>query len=194
MRKQILSEKLVDPIARGGIVARVASEGFVTLVEQQREVAVATIDAAAFVKDAKIDDATVKAFYEANQAAFRTPEEAKFEYVVLTPDALLSQVTVTPEEVKAQYANNVKQYTKDEQRDAAHILIAVKPAAKEADKAAAKKKAEDIYAQAKANPVEIRRPRAGSIRRTRARPRRAAISAATRAARWSRRSRTPSSR
>jgi len=155
IRKQMLSEKLVDPIARGGIVARAASEGFVTLVEQQREVAVATIDAAAFVKDAKIDDAAVKAFYEANQAAFRTPEEVKFEYVVLTPDALLPQVTVTPEEVKAQYASNMKQYTKDEQRDAAHILIAVKPDATEAARDAAKKKAEDVYAQAKANPAKF---------------------------------------
>lgn len=155
MRKQILSEKMVDPIARGGIVARAESEGFLTLVEQQREVAVATIDGVAFVKDAKIDDAAVKAFYEANQAAFRTPEEVKFEYLVLTPDALLPQVSVTPEEVKAQYANNAKQYTKEEQRQAAHILIAVKPDAKEEDKAAAKKKADDIYAQAKADPAKF---------------------------------------
>jgi len=155
MRKQILSEKMVDPIARGGIVARAESEGFLTLVEQQREVAVATIDGAAFVKDAKIDDAAVKAFYETNQAAFRTPEEVKFEYLVLTPDALLPQVNVTPEEVKAQYANNAKQYTKEEQRQAAHILIAVKPDAKEDDKAAAKKKADDIYAQAKADPAKF---------------------------------------
>ncbi len=152
IRKQILSEKMVDPIARGSIVARAESEAFLTLVEQQREVAVATIDAGAFVNDVKIDDAEVKAFYEANQAAFRTPEEVNFEYLVLTPDALLPQVTVTPEEVKAQYASNMKQYTKEEQRQAAHILIAVKPDAKEAEKAAAKKKAEEIYAQAKANP------------------------------------------
>ena len=126
-----------------------------TLLEQQRDVAVATIEAASFAKDVKIDDAAVKAFYDANQAAFRTPEEVKFEYLVLTPDALLPQVTVTPEEVKAQYANNVKQYTKEEQRQAAHILIAVKPDASEEEKAAAKKKAEDIYAQAKANPAKF---------------------------------------
>ncbi len=155
IRKQVLSEAMIDPIARGGIVARTESEGFLTLLEQQRDVAVATIEAASFAKDVKIDDAAVKAFYDANQAAFRTPEEVKFEYLVLTPDALLPQVTVTPEEVKAQYANNVKQYTKEEERQAAHILIAVKPDASEEEKAAAKKKAEDIYAQAKANPAKF---------------------------------------
>jgi peptidyl-prolyl cis-trans isomerase D len=155
IRKQLLAEKLVDPIARGAIVARASGEGFVTLLEQQREVAVATIDAAPFVKDVKIDDAAVKAFYDANQAAFRSPEEVKFEYLVLTPDALASQLPVTPEEVRAHYEHNLKQYTKDEQRQASHILIAVKPDAADAEKAAAKKKADDLYAQAKANPAKF---------------------------------------
>lgn len=155
IRKQLLAEKLVDPIARGAIVARASGEGFVTVLEQQREVAVANIDAAPFVKDVKIDDAAAKAFYDANQGAFRTPEEVKFEYLVLTPDALASQLTVTPEEVRTHYEQNLKQYTRDEQRQASHILIAVKPDAADAEKAAAKKKAEDLYAQAKSNPAKF---------------------------------------
>ena len=155
MRRQMLAEKLVEPISTGGIVAKASAEGFVTLLEQQREVAVANVDAEPFVKDVKIDDAAVKAFYDANTAAFRTPEEMKFEYLVLTPDAMAAQATVTRDEVKKKYDDNVKQYTQDEQRQAAHILIAVKPDASDADKAAAKKKAEDIAAQAKANPAKF---------------------------------------
>ena len=155
IRQQMLQEKLVDPIAAGSIVAKAAAEGFVTLLEQQREVAVANIDAEPFVKDVKIDEAMVKAFYEANTGAFRTPEEVKFEYVMLTPDALATQTAVTPDEVKAQYAANIKRYTQDEQRQAAHILIAVKPDAADADKAVAKKKAEDLAAQAKASPAKF---------------------------------------
>jgi peptidyl-prolyl cis-trans isomerase D len=155
VRQQLLSEKLVEPISTGGIVAKAAGEGFVTLLEQQREVAVATIDAAPFAKDVKIDDAALKAFYDANQVAFRTPEEAKFEYVVLTPDALAAEATVTPDEVKAQYNAQIKQYTREEERQASHILVAVKPDASDADKAAAKKKAEDLAARAKANPAKF---------------------------------------
>jgi peptidyl-prolyl cis-trans isomerase D len=155
VRKQLLAEKLVDPIARGNIVAKASGESFVTLLEQQREVSIARIDAEASVKDVKIDDAAVKAFYEANQDAFRTPEEMKFEYLVLTPEALLSQASVTPEEVKAQYASNLKQYAQEEQRQAAHILISVKPEANDADKAAARKKADDLYTKAKANPAKF---------------------------------------
>jgi len=155
IRQQLLSEKMIEPISTGGIVAKAAGEGFVTLLEQQREVAVAAIDAAPFVKDVKIDDAALKAYYDANTVAFRTPEEAKFEYVVLTPDALAADATVAPDEVKAQYNAQIKQYTREEERQASHILVAVKPDASDADKAAAKKKAEDLAARAKANPAKF---------------------------------------
>ena len=155
IRHQILAERIVDPIARGGVVPKVSAVEFVNLVEQQREVEYANIDVEAFVKDVKIDAAQEKAFYDANAAAFKTPEEAKFEYVVLTQDAVLAQVSVTPEEVKAQYDSAAKTYRQEEQRQAAHILIAVKPDASEAERAAAKKAAEEIAAQAKANPAKF---------------------------------------
>jgi peptidyl-prolyl cis-trans isomerase D len=155
VRRQILAERFVDPIAGGSIVARPTREAFVTLLEQAREVAVATIDSEPLARDVKVDAAAVKAFYDANAALFKTPEEVSFEYLILTPDALAAEVTVTPDEVKAQYAATAKQYTQDEQRQAAHVLIAVKPDASASDKAAAKKKAEDVLAQAKANPAKF---------------------------------------
>ncbi len=155
IRRQILAERIVDPIARGGVVPRASAVAFVSLVEQQREVEYAHIEVEAFVKDVKVDAAQDKAFYDANAAAFKTPEEVKFEYVVLTQDALLAQVAVTPEEVKAQYESAAKTYRQEEQRQAAHILVAVKPDASEADRAAAKKTAEELAAQAKANPAKF---------------------------------------
>ena len=155
IRRQLLAEKIVDPISRGGIVARVSGEAFVSLVEQQREVEVATIDAEPFAREVSVDAAQVKAYYDANAAAFKTPEEAKFEYVMLTQAALLAQVAVAPEEIKAQYASAEKTYRQEEQRQAAHILIALKPDAGDAERAAAKKRAEEIAAQAKADPAKF---------------------------------------
>ena len=155
IRRQILAERIVDPISRGGVVPRASGAAFVNLVEQQREVEVANIDVEPFVKEVTVDNAQERAFYDANAAAFKTPEEAKFEYVVLTQDVLLAQIAVTPEEVKAQYESSAKTYRQEEQRQAAHILIAVKPDAGEAERAAAKKTAEDLAAQAKANPAKF---------------------------------------
>jgi len=155
VRGELILQPLQEPVVNGNIVARASTERYVSLLEQQREVAVATIDPETFAKSVKVDDAQIKAYYEQNPKAFETPEQAKVEYVLLTPDALAPRIKVDPAEVKAAYEANARQYGTPEERQASHILIAVKPDAKDEEKAAAKKKAEALLAQAKANPAKF---------------------------------------
>jgi peptidyl-prolyl cis-trans isomerase D len=155
VRQELTVAPLQEPIANGNITATSNIERYLALLDQQRQVAVATVSADAYLKDVKIDDAAVKAFYDANQGVFQVPDEVKIEYLVLTPDSLMGQITVGPAEVKKQYDDNVKQYTKVEERQASHILVAVKPDATEADKAAAKQKAEALAASARKTPAKF---------------------------------------
>jgi peptidyl-prolyl cis-trans isomerase D len=155
VRGELTLAPLQEPVVNGNIVARASTERYLALLEQQREVAIATIDTEPYMKSVKVDDAQVKAYYEQNPTAFQTPEQAKIEYVMLTLDALAPRVKVDPAEVKAAYDANARQYASSEERQAAHILIAVKPDAKEDEKAAAKKKADALLAQAKANPAKF---------------------------------------
>jgi peptidyl-prolyl cis-trans isomerase D len=155
IRRELTMAPLQEPLAQGNIVAKTSGERYLGLLEQKREVAVASIDAEPFVKDVRIDDAQVKSFYDGNQDAFKTPEQAKFEYVLLTLDAIAGQSTIDAADVRKQYDDNAKTYTQAEERSASHILIAVKPDASDADKAAAKKKAEELAAQARANPAKF---------------------------------------
>ena len=155
VRRDLILNPLQEPITLGNIVATSSGERYIGLVEQQREVAAAAVDLDPFMKDVKIDDAAVKAFYDANAKTLQTPELAKFEYVLLSQDALMAQVSVDTADVKAQYDKNQHLYGQAEERDASHILIAAKPDANESDKAAAKKKAEELAAQVKANPAKF---------------------------------------
>jgi peptidyl-prolyl cis-trans isomerase D len=155
VRQALTLAPLQEPITAGNIVARSNVERYLSLLDQQREVAAATISPSAYEKDVKVDDAAVSAYYEANKAAFQVPEQAKIEYVVLTPEALTAQVSVDAAEIKKQYDDNVKQYVRGEQRQASHILIAVKPDASDADKAAAKAKADALAAQARKTPAQF---------------------------------------
>ena len=152
LRQDLQLAPLQEPITTGNIIARSAGERFIGLVEQQREVTTANVDAEPFAKSVKIDDAAVKNFYDQNQAAFNTPEQARIEYVLLTMPALAAQVTVGADELRAQYQANLANYSKAEERSASHILVALKPGANDADKAAAKKKAESLAQQVRANP------------------------------------------
>ncbi len=155
VRQELTVAPLQEPIANGNITAMSNVQRYLALLDQQRQVAVATVPADAYLKDVKIDDATVKTFYDANQGVFQVPDEVKIEYLVLTPDSLMGQITVDPAEVKKQYDDNIKQYTKAEERQASHILIAVKPDATDADKAAAKQKAEALAASARKTPAKF---------------------------------------
>jgi peptidyl-prolyl cis-trans isomerase D len=152
VRAELSLAPLQEPVVAGSIAAKASVQRYLNLLEQQREVSVATIEADQYLKDTKIDDAQAKDFYDKNQALFQIPEQARFEYVMLNQDSLASQVSVDADEVRRAYEQNVKQYSTPEERAASHILIAVKPDASDADKAAAKKKAEGLLAQVKANP------------------------------------------
>jgi peptidyl-prolyl cis-trans isomerase D len=155
IRQDMLTGAVQEPIAAASIVARPSAVRFLNLLEQQREVAVAAVDLDAFLKDVKVDEAQAKDFYDKNPTAFQVPEQARIEYVLLTQDALTAQATVDPADVKRQYEANAKQYTAPEERSASHILIPVKPDAKDEEKAAAKKLADEVYAKVKANPAKF---------------------------------------
>lgn len=152
VRGELILSPLQDPVVGGSIAAQSSVQRYLALLEQKRDVAVATVGAEPFEKSVKISDADVKAFYDGNQAAFQTPEAAKVEYLMLTQDAIAAQITIDPAEVKQVYQQNASQYTTNEERQASHILIAVKPDASAAAKAAAKQKADEILAKARAKP------------------------------------------
>src|SRR5512139_3801830 len=111
LREELVLAPLSEPLASGNIVAKSSAERFVALLEQQREVAAATVDAEPFAKEVKVDDAEVKAFYDQNQKSFQTPEQARIEYVMLTLPALAAKVAVDAAEVRKQYDDHLANYS-----------------------------------------------------------------------------------
>jgi peptidyl-prolyl cis-trans isomerase D len=152
VRGDLVLSPLQDPIVGGSISARSSVQHYLALLDQKREVAIASIPIEPYEKSVKISDDDVKAFYDKNPKAFETPEMAKIEYLLLTQDAVASQIKIDPAEVKQAYEANAKQYTTAEERKASHILIAVKKDAPEADKAKARQKATELAAKARAKP------------------------------------------
>jgi peptidyl-prolyl cis-trans isomerase D len=115
------------------------------LESEQREVRYATISPDKFAAAAKIDDAAVEAYYKANQARFMTPEFVQLVYGELRLDQVASQVQISDEELKAEYDKSKDSYVQPEQRHVRHILIESGQ-----DDAAAQKKAQEAFAEAKA--------------------------------------------
>lgn len=124
------------------------------LGEQEREVQQLLFKASDYVAQVKLSDEMLKSYYE-KSSQFDVPEQVKAEYVVLTADALAAQINVSDADIKSYYEQNTKQYGAEEQRRASHILIGVNKDASDADKAAAKAKAEQLLASLRKNPQEF---------------------------------------
>lgn len=152
VHQDLLIRQLTDAYTHNGYASDTVATNLIRLNEQQRKVAVASLDAAAFMKQVKLPDNAVSDYYKNNAQEFQVPERAKVEYVTFSVDSLLSRVTVSDDEIKQYYKDHQSEFGTQEQRRAAHILISVGKQASDAEKQAAKAKAEQVLRQVKKSP------------------------------------------
>ncbi|MBU0689761.1 MAG: SurA N-terminal domain-containing protein [Gammaproteobacteria bacterium] len=155
VRQDILNRQLTDAYAQNGFAADTTADTLIRLNEQQRVVSVATLGLDVFLKNAVVADADAQQYYEQNPQQFELPERAQVDYVVFSADALADKIDPTEAEVKRYYDEHLNEFSTLEQRQASHILISVATQASDAEKQAAKAKAEQLLADVKAAPSKF---------------------------------------
>ena len=152
VRKELSMRQLTDAYAQNGFASNTAADTVARLNEQQRTVSMAQIMPEAFLKQAMVDEAAIKSYYDKNTTEFQMPEQARMEYVVFSSDSLQAQVAVNDAEMKRYYEEHQPEFGEQEQRQAAHILISASAQSGDADKQAAKSKAEQLLQEIKQAP------------------------------------------
>lgn len=156
-----LSVSRFENMMKEDLKAQQVRQGFATLVyqpkslshqvlqvaNQSREVTVAELKTKDFVSQVTVDAAEVKAYYEKNKEKFRTPEQVKLQFALLSANNLVRTMNVPEEEVKAFYTQNAEKFQGDEQRRASHILIGFGVSPTPKAKEDARKKAESVLAE-----------------------------------------------
>jgi peptidyl-prolyl cis-trans isomerase D len=146
-------QELRDQVQRLQLEAGIRGSDFVTgrelqrlteLEDQERELRYVTLPPEAFKSAVKVDDAAVKAYYQAHLQNYMTPESDKLHYAELRLATLAAQQTVTDDELHAAYDKARNRLELPEKRHAHHILITGK------DDAAALAQAQQVEAQLKA--------------------------------------------
>ena len=122
---------------------------------QRREVQILNFPAADFLSKVTVSDADLKAYYDKNTDKFQSPETADVEYVMLDTDSLKNAVSVNEQDLKTYYEQNLQRLSSQEERRASHILITAAKDAPEAEKKAARAKAEDLLKAVKAKPASF---------------------------------------
>lgn len=152
LRRDLAVQQLSGAIQATAFAPRSVANRLSDINDQEREVQELVFPIAAYLPQVKVTDAMVKAYYDKNAQLFQIPEQVKAEYVVFNASTVESQVAVTDAEVTDYYNKNLKNYTTAEQRSASHILITMSRDADAATQAAAKKKAEAVLLEVRANP------------------------------------------
>lgn len=151
LRNDLRKQAFVQAVVESAITPKQVIDRIERILLEQREVRELRFPAEQFASKVAVTDAQIAEYYQANRSQFEIPESARVEYVVLSPDTISGNVKITEAEVKNYYEQNKARYGTEEQRRASHILIA----AEGPDKAAARKKADEILAKVKANPNEF---------------------------------------
>lgn len=152
VRQEMQQQQLIDAYTRNGFVPDAVAERVMRLSEEQREVSLARIQPEQFLAQVRPDDAAIKSYYERHQAEFQVPEQVRVEYLVLSLDDLAKQVQVNADETRKYFEEHKDGFGQPEERQASHILISVSATASDADKTAARAKAEQLLAQVKQAP------------------------------------------
>jgi peptidyl-prolyl cis-trans isomerase D len=155
LRQEFAMQQVLSGVTRTVVAPASIAAASLDPLLHRREVQIQRFDPVAYRSKANPSDAEVEAYYKAQAALFKSPEQASIEYVVLDLDALGKGLKPTDEELRKFYADNTARFTAPEERRASHILIKADKDASSGDRAKAKAAAEAVLAEVRANPASF---------------------------------------
>jgi peptidyl-prolyl cis-trans isomerase D len=155
LRHDLAMQQITNAIQATAFAPKAVTDRLSDLNDQEREVQSLLFKPTDYTAQVKVTDDMLKDYYDKNISQFEIPEQVKAEYVLLDSNAIASQIQVSDADIKSYYEQNAKRYGTEEQRRASHILIKVDKNASDADKAAAKAKAEKVLALVRKSPGDF---------------------------------------
>jgi peptidyl-prolyl cis-trans isomerase D len=135
LRRDLELQQLNSAIADSSLAGKAQTARMLAIQGQQREISEAVLSAEQFTGEVKLAPDAVKAYYDSHPGEFVVPEQVRAEYAVRNADALAALETVGEAEMRSWYDSNVRPRFEE--------------------RAAAKKKAEEVLAQLGAAPEKF---------------------------------------
>ncbi|MDR3368084.1 SurA N-terminal domain-containing protein [Rhodoferax sp.] len=152
VRQDISKQQVELAIRQSGFVEAAPADVALNAFFEKREVQVQNFMTKNYMAGINPSDAELEAFYQANPAMFKSPEQAKVEYVVLDMDSVRKGIKISEADLKSYYDQNAVRLSGVEERRASHILISVPKDAPAAERQKAKEKAESLLKEVRAAP------------------------------------------
>ncbi len=155
LRQDMAMRQVLQGIGGTALAPKAVVDQALDPLLQRRQVQLQRFDAQAYRTKVNPTDADIEAYYKANEALFRAPEQARIEYLVLDQQALKQGVTVPEEDLRRYYAENASRYTAAEERRASHILIKADKDMATAERKKARAKADALLEQLRKAPGQF---------------------------------------
>jgi peptidyl-prolyl cis-trans isomerase D len=152
LRADLANQQVLSAMSEAAFVPEIVATRFLEAQLEERTVHMVQFQAKDYTGGVSVDEAAAKAYYDQNVGRFSVPARLKAQYVVLTPAAMKAQVSVSDDEVRAEYEQRKDAMGTPEERKASHILIEVPADAPEATVEAARQKAQGLLDTLKAQP------------------------------------------
>lgn len=150
LRNNMLINKLRTDVTAGAFVPEVEVRDLFRYEGERRILEYVLYPVGDFTSKVAVDDAQIKDYYDANQAAFTVPPQADVEYLLIGAEALAASQVVSDAAVADFYQKNAAQFATPEVAHARHILVRVDEKASAEDQAKAKARIEAVAARLKA--------------------------------------------
>jgi peptidyl-prolyl cis-trans isomerase D len=155
LRQDLAMRQVLQGIGTTVVAPKSVVDPSLDALLQRRQVQLQRFDTQAYRSNIQPSDAEIEAFYKANEALFRAPEQARIDYVLLDLQTLQKGVTVNEDELQRYYAENASRYTAAEERRASHILIKADKDMAAADRQKAKAKADALLEELRKSPGQF---------------------------------------
>jgi len=150
MRYDLLSNKVLDHLGRFGHVSPAALTNIFAYQYRGVKLDYLELKGEAYKQKVEKTDAALMGYFAENKAKYQTDPQVKIQYMPFLLADFKGEAAPTDDEIGAYYQANVEKYSLPERRKARHILIKATASDSAEQKAAKRKKIDEIAAKVKA--------------------------------------------
>lgn len=151
LRQSLATQQLRDGLVGSNTVTSAEQNQLIALLRQQREVHYLVLPLEKYsARTTTVDDPAVQDYFDKHKDRFVNPEQVQVQFIELKLAQIAEQVSVSEDELLANYEEQISKYGQPEERRASHILIKLAPNAAEKDVEQARARAQQLIAAIRA--------------------------------------------
>ena len=153
LRLDLAMRQVMSPAETAATMPKASLKATLDAWLNKREVQWERFDSAALASRIKPSDEDLQRHLKENEKEFRISERADIDYVVLDLEGVEKSLSVSAEELKRYYDENISRFTDAEERRASHILIRAEKDMPAAQRQEAQRKAQELLERLRRAPT-----------------------------------------